>query len=126
SSPANFAGADQQNFILNSDAFFNQLNADVLAGTGFDAGGRPLSTSLPQTSKRWLGKIDWNINDDHRMEATYQRTRETGTSISSLSFVSAWYDTPVDLNSYSGGIYSDWTSNFSTTLRVGYKDFFRG
>lgn len=125
-SPVNFAGADQSNHITDSAGFFNQLNSDILAGTGFDAGGRPLSTSLPETSKRWLGKIDWNINDQHRLEATYQRTRETGTSVSSTSFVSAWYDTPQKIDAYSGALYSDWTANFSTTIRGGYKEYSKG
>ncbi|MBB5518658.1 TonB-dependent receptor [Amphiplicatus metriothermophilus] len=126
SSPANFTGADQQNQILNAEQLFSALNDVILSGTGFDAGGRPTSTAIPETSRRWLGKIDWNINDDHRLEASYQRTRETDTSISSLSFTSAWYDTPVELDSYAGALYSDWTDKLSTTLRVGYKDFMRG
>ncbi|MCA9219587.1 MAG: hypothetical protein KDA71_04630, partial [Planctomycetales bacterium] len=125
-SPLNFTGADLSNNITDGAGFFNQLNSDILAGTGFDAGGRPVSTSLPETSKRWLGKIDWNINDDHRLEATYQRTRESGVSASASSLVSAWYAIPQELNSYSGGIYSDWSENLSTTLRVGYKDYTKG
>lgn len=126
SAPVNFAGRDQQNLITDADGFFSQLNADILAGTGFDAGGRPTSTATPETSKRWIGKIDWNINEDHRLEATYQRTRETGTAVSATSFVSAWYDIPQDLDVYSGAVYSDWTDNFSTQLRVGYKDYVKG
>ena len=125
-SPVNFAGTDKSNGILDSTAFFKQLNSDILAGTGIDALGRPLSTSLPETSKRWLGKIDWNINDNNRLEASYQRTRETGTSVSATSLVSAWYDTPQKIDAYSGAIYSDWTDAFSTTLRVGYKKYDKG
>lgn len=125
-SPANFAGLDAQNGILNPEAFYSTLNDRIQTATGFDPGGRPGSTSLPNSTKRFLGKIDWNITDDHRLEASYQRTRETGTSVSSTSFTSAWYDTPQDLDTYSGGIYSDWTDNFSTALRVGYKDNVRG
>ncbi|MEZ5928013.1 MAG: TonB-dependent receptor [Parvularculaceae bacterium] len=126
SAPVNFAGNDASNLITNADGFFSKLNADILTGTGFDAGGRPSSTATPETSKRWIGKIDWNITDDHRMEASYQRSRETGTSVSSLSLTSAWYDIPQELDVYSGGIYSDWTDSFSTTLRVGYKEYTKG
>ncbi|PQA87543.1 TonB-dependent receptor [Hyphococcus luteus] len=125
-SPANFAGTDAQNGILDPTTFYSTLNDRIQDGTNFNPGGRPGSTSLPTSTKRFLGKIDWNINEDHRLEASYQRTRETGTSVSSTSFTSAWYDTPQDLDTYSGGIYSDWTDNFSTALRVGYKDNVRG
>ena len=126
SQPENFVGDDAQNGILDSEAFFNTLNQKIFDGLGYDAGGRPASTSLPATTKRFLGKIDFNINDDHRLEASYQRTRETGTSVSANRFVSSWYETPVELDSYAGGIYSDWSDNLSTTIRVGFKDNTRG
>lgn len=126
SSPVNFAGTDANAGILDSGRFFDLLNQRIQTGTGFNAGGRPISTALPSNTRRWLGKLDFNINDDHRMEASYQRTRESGVSTSSSSLVSAWYETPQDLDSYSGGIFSDWTDNFSTTVRVGYKDNSRG
>jgi len=126
SAPENFAGDDADNGILNADAFFNTLGQRIQSGTGFDPGSRPVSLALPATTNRFLGKIDFNITDDHRLEASYQRTREEGTSVSSTSFSSAFYDIPQDLDSYSGTIYSDWTDNFSTQLRVGYKDNERG
>ena len=125
-SPTDFAGTDESNGISDPVAFFNTLNQRILDGTGFDAGGRPQAVSLPSRTNRFLGKIDFNINQDHRMEASYQRTRETGTEVSATDFQSAFYETPVELDSYSGGLYSDWTDRLSTQLRVGYKDFVRG
>lgn len=126
SEPFNFAGNDAGNGILDGDQFFSLLNQRILDATGFDGQGRPVSGALPESSRRWLGKIDVNITDNHRLEASYQRTRETGISTSSTSFQSAFYNTPQDLDSYSGGIYSDWTNNFSTEFRVGFKDNERG
>ncbi|MHA7873665.1 MAG: outer membrane beta-barrel protein, partial [Hyphococcus sp.] len=124
--PENFAGDDLENGITNADAFFSALGQRVADGTGFNPGGRPVAVSLPARTNRFLGKIDFNINEDHRLEASYQRTRETGTSVDSTSFASAFYDIPQQLDSYSGTVYSDWTDQLSTQVRVGYKDFMRG
>ncbi|MBI1393819.1 MAG: TonB-dependent receptor plug domain-containing protein [Alphaproteobacteria bacterium] len=126
SSPVNFAGTDAANGIIDSDRFFSAINQRILEGTGFDAGGRPVATSTPAEVTRFLGKIDFNINDDHRFEGSYQRTREAGVSSSSTSLVSAWYDTPRDLDSYSFGVYSDWSDAFSTEVRLGIKDQVNG
>jgi len=106
--------------------FYGALNQFVLDNTGFDLGGRPTVTSNPVTSERFIGKLDWNINDDHRASFTYQSTEEGGTSTSRQNFESAWYDIPVELTSYSGSVFSDWTPNFSTTFRATYKEFTRG
>jgi len=125
-SPVNFGGNDASIGILDPDAFYSLLNQRILDATGFDGGGRPPAGSPAAETRRWLGKIDVNITDDHRLEASYQRTRESNTSVSSTSFSSAFYETPQDLDSYSGALFSDWTDSLSTTLRVGYKDNTRG
>lgn len=107
-------------------AFYGALNDFVQTNLGFDMQGRPDAVSTPVTSERLLGKVDWNINADHRASFTYQATEETGTSVGRQEFVSAWYDIPVELNAYTGQLFSDWTDNFSTHLRASFKDFSRG
>ncbi|MAP48961.1 MAG: hypothetical protein CMH90_05715 [Oceanicaulis sp.] len=106
--------------------FYGALNQYVLDNLGYDMGGRPTVTSNPVTSERLIGKIDWNINDNHRASFTYQSTEESGTSTGRQNFESAWYDIPVELTSYSGSVFSDWSDNFSTTVRATYKEFSRG
>jgi len=117
----------------NSDAvsgreagFFDALNTVINDVYGFDALSRPVSGNIPETSERTLAKVDWNINDAHRASFTYQKTQETGTSISGNNFQSAWYDIPVDLDAYTVQLFSDWTPNLSTTVRYNYKEFVRG
>ena len=56
---------------------FNRIS-DILSSVyGIDTG--PLVTSLPFENDRYFGRLDWNINDDHRLELTYQRLEEGTT-----------------------------------------------
>lgn len=123
-SAVDFSSSDSTNQI--QPGFFDALNDLVLDEYGLDLQGRPQAAATPVSSERFLGKLDWNITDDHRASFTYQSTEETGTSVSSGSFVSAWYDIPVELTAYTGQLFSDWTPNLSTSLRVNYKEFSRG
>jgi hypothetical protein len=77
--------------------------------------------------KRYLGKIDWNISDNHRASFTYSETKEskpiiTG-SVSKLVLSSGWYNTEVDNKSYALHFYDDWSDVFSTDTTVSYADF---
>ena len=124
SSPVDFAQFDSDNGI--EPGFFDALSDITQDVYGFDPGGRPSNAQLPETSERILAKIDWNINMDHRASFTYQSTEESSTSVGSEEFVSAWYDIPLELEAYTAQLFSDWTYNFSTTLRVNYKELSRG
>jgi hypothetical protein len=77
--------------------------------------------------KRYLGKIDWNITDNHRASLTYSETKEskpiiTG-STTKLVLSSGWYNTKVDNKSYALHFYDDWSDVFSTDTTVSYADF---
>ncbi|MGN6236574.1 TonB-dependent receptor [Dyella sp.] len=77
--------------------------------------------------KRYLGKIDWNISDNHRASFTYSQTKETkpviGGSNTKLVLSSGWYTTNVDNKSYALHFYDDWSENFSTDTTVSYAKF---
>ena len=106
---------------------FNEINQIVLDQYGIDMGGRPNTIAAPQTSERLLATIDWNITNDHRAQFTYQSTEEAGlSSISNTEFRSAWYDVPQEVEVYTAQLFSDWTPNLTTQLRVNYKDNVRG
>ncbi len=123
------SGFDFTNGDANDDialGFYDALNDFVLNATGFDMGGRPTIGSTPVTSERLLAKIDWNINDAHRASFTYQSTEESGASIDRQEFAGAAYDIPVELTAYTAQLFSDWTDNFSTTVRINLKEFTRG
>ena len=93
---------------------------------GYDPGGRPASAATPEGSERTLVKLDWNAGEAHRASWTYQRSRETGTSVAADRLASAWIDVPVDLSAYTVQLFSDWNDRASTTLRANLKTFERG
>ncbi|MEM9840372.1 MAG: TonB-dependent receptor [Pseudomonadota bacterium] len=121
----NFADEDAQNGV--DPRYFDVLNEIVLDTYGIDMGGRPETLAAPQTSERLLATIDWNINDNHRAKFTYQETEENGLqSIGAREFSSAWYNVPQTVKVYTGEVFSDWTPNLSTQVRLNYKDNVRG
>lgn len=120
-----FSGADASNALAPN--FFQTLNQMVQDTYGIDMLGRPTQTAVPEETERWFLRLDWNINDDHRLQVNYQRTEDAGVSgIGSTNFVSAWYDTPTLLENYTAQLFSDWTPNLSTELRASYIDYVRG
>lgn len=122
--PYDFTNSDNVNG--REPGFYNELASLVQNVYGFDPIAPSRSGSIPETSERLLAKFDWNISDAHRASFTYQSTEETGASISSSNFESAWYDIPVDLTAYTVQLFSDWSPNLSTTVRMNYKEFERG
>lgn len=109
---------------------FPVLNQMVLDTYGIDMLGRPEQFSVPEETERWFLRVDWNINDNHRLQLNYQQTEDSGVSNVRSNFdsnmVSAWYDTPTRLESYTAQLFSDWTPELSTELRASYIDFVRG
>ena len=122
--PADFGTFDEFNGV--QPGFFEAANQLIQEAYGFDALGRPSSANVPETSERLLTKLDWNINQDHRLSLTYQDSEESDVSIDADEFVSAWYDVPLTLEAYTAELFSDWSYNFSTNLRVNYKENTRG
>ncbi|MFW5815510.1 MAG: hypothetical protein ACOCVP_01515, partial [Wenzhouxiangella sp.] len=122
--PYDFTNTDSVNG--REPGFYDELASVVQNVYGFDPIAPSRSGSIPETSERLLAKFDWNIDDAHRASFTYQSTEETGASISSSNFESAWYDIPVDLTAYTAQLFSDWSPNLSTTVRMNYKEFERG
>ncbi|GAA4876553.1 TonB-dependent receptor [Ferrimonas pelagia] len=124
----NYYGAsDDPNFDRDSGVNSEQLERVIAAAAGYglnDLG----DYARQQNSKdeKILAKLDWNINDDHRASYTYQRTdgqSTSGTSTSSsFRFASHWFETRQKLETHAFNLYSDWTHNLSTDLKVAYKD----
>ena len=98
--------------------FFNKVNAQA-ATFGLDPGDRTLANL---TDKRYLAKLDWNINDRQRAVFRYSETKEfqpvpTGSSIS-VTPNSNWYFKDRDIKTYLGQLFSDWSDIFSTEMDV--------
>ncbi len=90
---------------------------------GYEPGTIP--NSFDNEDEKILLKLDWNINDNHRASFTYDYNdgfnivRSDGDS-NEIEFSNHLYERGAKLESYVGALYSDWTENFSTELRVGY------
>lgn len=82
---------------------------------------------LVEEDEKWIIKLDYNINDDHRASFTYQynegnRTRNETSSEGELRLSSHLYNVTETLNNYSLKVYSNWSDNFSTEVSVTSKD----
>ena len=90
---------------------------------GIDTG--PLVYTLPITNERYFGRIDWQIADGHRLEATYQRLEESqtrsddffGPTDPQVSGRNTFYVSGSVSNYYSARLYSQWNDIISTELR---------
>lgn len=106
---------------------FDALQQLIQTGLGYDVGARPDVATIPVTAERYFARVDWNINDDHRLTLSYQNVQETDTAgVNGNNFDTTWYDTPQEVTAYNAQLYSNWTDNFSTTFRIGHKEFVRG
>ncbi len=101
-------------------AQFEEIS-DILSSVyGRDTQG--IVSGRPTVSDRYFGRLDFYINDDHRLEATYQRTEEN--SVRPDDFSSTVF-TGLDNFQNSGStadygsvrLYSRWSDVFSTELR---------
>ncbi|MDG5496556.1 TonB-dependent receptor [Niveispirillum sp. BGYR6] len=97
---------------------------------GYDTLGLADGT-LPEADEKILTKLDWNINDDHRASFAYQRnegnniidaTSSTSATPRTLSLQSNFYNRTQIMDSYSLQLFSDWTSDFSTEVKVARKE----
>ncbi|MFZ5727290.1 MAG: TonB-dependent receptor [Pseudomonadota bacterium] len=106
---------------------FNEIS-DVLSSIyGIETG--PLVRSRPFENDRYFGRLDWQVNDDHRLELTYQRLEEGSTRADDFSTAQAnprvtglntFYTSGTKSDYYSGRLYSQWTDEFSTEIRYSH------
>lgn len=98
-----------------------EISANVY---GFNA-GTPGETQKEDDLKL-LAKLDWTINDAHRMEFKYQRS--TGSTIntgdateSRLPLTSSWYKKRDTLDTYALRLFSDWSDELSSKFELSHK-----
>lgn len=135
---------DKLFFFLNFEQFETTRpgNAQTLDQLGVDPAGLERFQQILETEygftdagafaadetdkdQKILVKLDWNITDRHRMAVAYQRA--DGDVLfddfpNQPVLNSNRYNINESLDSYSAQLYSDWTDNFSTEIRVGFKD----
>ncbi len=92
---------------------------------GFDPGILPASADV--RDEKILAKIDWNITDNHR--ASFLYNYNSGFNFAGADrdpdeyeFFNHYYERGATLNAYSGQLFSNWTNNFSTEVRISYQE----
>lgn len=117
--PSGMGFANPQSFV--TEAQYNEVRA-ILRDT-YKADPGPIAQTLPETSRRFFGRLDWLINPDHRLELTYQRLDETDIASSDLNAsvltgLNSFVNRGTESNYYSGRLYSQWNDRITTELRV--------
>ena len=107
---------------------FDAISQVLSSVYGIETG--PIVSVRPFENERLFGRVDWQITDDHRLEGTYQRLKEstlrtddffTGNS-PQVTGQNTFYLSGTDSKYYSGRLYSTWSDNFSTELRYSHAD----
>jgi hypothetical protein len=89
-----------------------------------------------QTNYKWLAKLDWNINQVHKLSFTYNGLDASkdkpahpsaigrrGPDYTTLQFQNSGYQIENKLNSFSGELRSNWKGNYANKLRLVYTVF---
>ena len=111
------------------DTALAQQVADIASSVyGINAGGFNAPTDLVTEEESIVVKLDWNINDYHRASFKYQNNEDSqpifpNTGSRDISLSSHWYTNNFENKSYNLNLYSDWTANFSTELRISNSEF---
>lgn len=90
---------------------------------GFDPGR--FDESADDQDEKILAKLSWNLNDSHRLVGSYQIADgdvlfDDFPEVAVLQ--SNRYDINEKLTAYSAQLFSSWSSNFSTEIRLGKKE----
>jgi len=109
---------NEANFV--TQAQFDQFANIANTVYGQDVGGYP--RALTESSVRYFGRLDAYINENHRLEATYQRLEETNVESDSgsqnLTGLNSFEDEGTISDYYSIRLFSNWSDNVSTELRL--------
>ena len=81
--------------------------------------------SIPVDDEKILIKLDWNINENHRLNFVYNYNDgfligQSDADSSEISLSNHFYEQGAEFTSIVSSLYSDWTDNFSTEVRIGY------
>jgi len=109
-----------QSFSVDEINRFGQILADVY---GRDPDLLVPVFTNPRTNRRFFGRIDWNINENHRLEASYARVDEFNQESDDLRFDRFTFrDNFEEEGSASDtgrvALFSDWSDRFSTEIRI--------
>ncbi len=103
---------------------------DIANSFGINPGSIQAPGELIEEDETYLVKLDWYINNKHRMDFQYLKSQGNdsvipGRSASSTSLSTFFFDNTFDRDAYVSHLYSDWTPFFATEATVSYSEFNR-
>lgn len=114
--PGTQSGISQTTYDQVRDISQSVYGFDSLAFGGLD----------PIEDKKLLATIDWNITNDHRAKFTLIQNEGnavvTADNRADLGSPSTWYNRSEESTAYAAQVFSDWTDNFSTEVKIAYSE----
>lgn len=110
-----------------NEVLVSQAELDEIARISQDIYQFNPGTSTPGTidfeDEKYIAKLDWYATDTQRLALTYMNNESFNATPSDGSqvefeFSDHFYNRGAELNSYIASLYSDWTDNFSTEIRI--------
>jgi hypothetical protein len=116
-------GFATEDWLTEADA--NRIHGILSSKYGRDPG--TIVRTLPKFSERQFARIDWNITDNHRLEASYTSLEELAWDEDDFGFVGFTFSDNFELQgtdaeSFSVRLFSNWTDRFSTEIRYSTLD----
>lgn len=96
---------------------------------GVDFGSFAPPTAFVEDDEKILAKLDWNITMDHRLSASYRRTKGQSPNFGRFGNFNAtaldtnFYAQLRDENNYAFELFSNWSPDFQTEVRVSFSEF---
>jgi outer membrane receptor for ferrienterochelin and colicin len=115
------SGANQSQITqAEIDSFF-QILGDVYGLTD------QVSGDPEETDEKFLLKLDWNINDQHRADFTFQyqdnsEDRNNTDADDEIIMNSNVYELNTESTNFAARVFSDWNDGFSTEISMSYKN----
>lgn len=106
----------------------SQAQALAKSKYGIDIGGLDIPKGVNLIGKDTLLKLDWNVNDNHKVNVRYTKSEESNPifpnfSATQLALSSDWYSQVKTLETVVGQWFADWTDSFSTELKLSQRDY---
>ena len=118
-------GSERTNVAITPSAIAGA--SAIASGYSFDAGEVDIDQSV-LTVKDSLIKLDANISDNHRASLRWSKTEQSEPLFptnfdNAIALSSHWYTQNKTIETVVGEVFSDWTPDFSTALKVSYRDY---
>ncbi len=109
----------------------DQISSIAQSVYGYDTLGQ--IQNAVEEDEKYVAKLDWNVNDDHRASVTYIRNVGTQqfqqntftTPPFALGLFSNGYELAEEVNAGTFQLNSHWSDSFSTEVRASYRDYNR-